>query len=150
MQSERLTFEPSKQAVSESEYEGPPLQMIDKWDTFKDSMVNVESDFSFFVASNLRTLSYDSVIAPYAHLSDGYMDLLYSKKLSRASMAKLLLGFEDGKHIDVPGIEYHKVKAFVLEPKQKTGHIMLDGEEIEVTTIKVEVHRGLGRVFKID
>ena len=86
-------------------------------------------------------------MAPYAHLSDGHIDLLFAKPLSRPKLTKLLLEIEEGKHIDMKDIEYHKVKAFVLEPTATNGVIMIDGERVQEETVKVEVHPALVKLF---
>jgi diacylglycerol kinase family enzyme len=86
-------------------------------------------------------------VAPYAHLSDGFIDLLYSKPLSRPKLTKLLLDIEEGKHVDMKDIEYHKVKAFILEPAAKDGVIMIDGERVPEEPTKVELHSSLVRLF---
>lgn len=39
----------------------------------------VEVDLSMFVAANVANLSYDTLVCPYAHLSDGFVDILYAQ-----------------------------------------------------------------------
>ena len=46
---------------------------------------------------------------------------------------RFLLSLERGSHLQIPGVEYHEVKAFRLEPEiplssKGTGHIAVDGE----------------------
>ena len=46
---------------------------------------------------------------------------------------RFLLSLESGGHLHIPGVEYHEVKAFRLEPEipsssKGTGHIAIDGE----------------------
>lgn len=71
------------------------------------------------------------------------------RKLGKSDLLKILLGLEEGKHLEVNGVSYAKARALILEPLEKKGCIMLDGEHIEVGTIKMEVHRGLVKVFKL-
>jgi len=74
-------------------------------------------------------LATNTKVAPYAHLSDGYMDLLFSKKLNRTKVARLLLGMdEEGSVASLKDVEYHKVRTVTLEPKTDDGYIMIDGE----------------------
>lgn len=115
-----------------------------------ETVVTLEDEFSFFVLSNATHLSYNTLVAPYAHSCDGSMELLFAKRLNRAKMTKLLIGLEDADHLKVPGVEYHKVKALILEPgNTEIGHIMLDGEPIPVGTIKVESHCALARILRL-
>lgn len=116
----------------------------------EETVVTIEDDFSFFALSNATHLSYNTLIAPYAHGCDGSMELLFAKKLNRVKMTRLLTGLEDATHLKVPGVEYHKVKALILEPSNPSeGHLMLDGEPIPVGKVKVESHCSLARILRL-
>ena len=67
--------------------------------------------------------------------------------MSKDKLMKLLLGLDDGSYVHMEEVEYHKVKAFILEPIDKNGYIMVDGELINMEPIKAEAHRGLVQFF---
>ena len=75
------------------------------------------------------------------------MDLIFAKKLNRSKLTQLLLALDSGEFVSMKDIEYHKVKAVILEPLVDTGVIMLDGEAIPVQTVQIEVHNSLATVF---
>jgi diacylglycerol kinase family enzyme len=112
----------------------------------ESSVVTLEDEFSVFILTNAATLSYDTKVAPHAHLADGYFNLIYAKKLSKPKMAQFLLGLEDGKFLKMKDIHHERVKSLIIEPKE--GVIMLDGEKIPTTNILVQVHKGWIKLFR--
>jgi len=82
---------------------------------------------------------------------DGCIDLIFSKDISRGEFVQLLLGIGDGTCLDLPFVEYIKVKAFRLEPEQeqiKQAKIALDGERTDRwKPIYVESHAAMINVF---
>jgi len=99
----------------------------------------VEDDFYFFFISNMSMLTEHTKVAPYAHLTDGYFDLLFTKQLNSAKAAKLLLSLdEQGSIASMKEVEYYKVRTVTLEPKNLVGNIMVDGEKLpEVSNLKI-------------
>ena len=128
---------------------GPELKIINKWEEMsKEKGIKVESEYMYFVATNLRQLAGDVNAAPFAHLSDGTIDLLFAKSLSKPKLTKLLLDLENGKYTEMKEVEYHKVTAFKLEPSNNSKVLMIDGERLPcVDPIFVEVHPSLLNIF---
>ena len=95
-----------------------------------------------FCAANVSHISYDAQIAPYAHLSDGAMDVIVIRKgASKPAMTQWLLGMEDGTHLVGSEIhEYYKASSVILEPE--AGMIGLDGERTPNTPVVCSVFRG--------
>jgi len=72
----------------------------------------MEGEFVTIIGCNFSKLSYDLHSAPYAHLSDGNIDLLVLEKCPRADLANLFL----------------KVKKFKLTSRSATTAFGFDGE----------------------
>mmetsp|Transcript_4333 Transcript_4333/g.6069 ORF Transcript_4333/g.6069 Transcript_4333/m.6069 type:complete len:549 (+) Transcript_4333:683-2329(+) len=125
---------------------GPPLKYLNN-PIYKEQFVSTEGDFDFLIMTNVGKLSTTVHAAPFAHLNDGFMDLIFAKKLNRAKLTQLLLALDSGEFVSMKDIEYHKVKAIVFEPVVDTGVIMLDGEPLAVQPVQVEVHNSLATVF---
>jgi len=117
----------------------------DKWEI-------IEDDFIAFCALNASYLSEESYFAPYAHLSDGYVDILTipASECSRSDMISFLVnGTGTPDHINLPKfMHYYKARAFTLEPLS-TGSFGLDGERTEYAPIYCEVLRGIARLMAI-
>jgi hypothetical protein len=114
----------------EEEEIGPGLRYIGRW-ADKANWKVIEDNFSLFVAANVRGISTDTFLTPYAHLSgmtlpshtrprphfmafcarlishetDGCLDVCFMRSASRANLTKVLLENEkgDGSHLSVPG-----------------------------------------------
>lgn len=151
---ERLKIKPENEQSTQKEEEeeetedGPPLQYISDISRYTDKLVTLETEFSYFILTNISRLSLDTIPAPYAHLSDGQMDLIYMKKrASKFQLVQLLLGLEKGNYINLPNVEYHKTKFFVIEPLENRGYFMVDGEKVALEKTLIECHRGLLQIF---
>ncbi|KAB1221898.1 Sphingosine kinase 1 [Morella rubra] len=78
--------------------------------------------------------SEDTMAAPDAKFSDGYLDLILIKDSPKLSLLSLMTGLADGSHVKSPYVMYLKVKAFILEPGPRAddptteGIIDVDGE----------------------
>ncbi|PRP85284.1 putative sphingosine kinase [Planoprotostelium fungivorum] len=139
--------------MEEGEWRGPHLTYINKEGFLPQVLPHcktVEGDLTFFLASNVPRVGDDILLSPRGDMSDGYMDLIYGFNQSKMAMAKLLLGTADGNIEEVNGIEYHKVKAFVLDPLQERGTIMIDGEWAPPQKVCVEMHPGMGKLFVLE
>eukprot|EP01095_Lingulamoeba_sp_RSL-Kostka_P011052 TRINITY_DN4116_c0_g1_i1.p1 TRINITY_DN4116_c0_g1~~TRINITY_DN4116_c0_g1_i1.p1 ORF type:complete len:587 (-),score=166.38 TRINITY_DN4116_c0_g1_i1:130-1737(-) len=98
----------------------------------------LEGEFITVVAMNASHLSYDTHFAPYAHLSDGNIDLVVIKKCTRSKLLSMFTSLETGEFVNSSffnnddNVFYRKVKAFRLEPiTTDTGCFDLDGERGE-------------------
>ncbi|KAL5772539.1 hypothetical protein ACOSQ2_012463 [Xanthoceras sorbifolium] len=76
----------------------------------------------------------DTMAAPDAKFSDGYLDLIIMKDSPRFSLLAVMTKLNSGDHVKSPYVMYLKVKAFTLEPgprskdRTKEGIIDSDGE----------------------
>jgi sphingosine kinase len=108
----------------------------------------IADDFILVWAMNVMWAAYDLKATPYAHLSDGMMDLLVIRQgISRWQLLFAFLLSANGKHISLPYVEYYKVRSFRLEPLCDRGILAIDGEQIEYSPLQVRVLRGMARIF---
>tara|TARA_R110002050_G_scaffold300016_2_gene467317 strand:- start:1102 stop:1545 length:444 start_codon:yes stop_codon:yes gene_type:complete len=103
----------------------------------------VRTNFLMFVASNMSMIASDTKIAPYAHCSDGKIDLVYvsSNNVSKIDMLQTMLDLDSGeyvKHDDI--VQYKKTTAFMLQPLIEKGRFSLDGEFTNYNPIRVAIY----------
>lgn len=70
-----------------------------------------------------------------------------SGDLSPLTSISLMLSVEGGGLFDHDKVEYRKVSAFRVTPRQREGYISVDGERVPFEAFQAEVHQGLGRVI---
>ena len=70
--------------------EGPHLEIIPR--DFSSWPKGVAGEFMFFTAANVCRTTSKAKVAKWAHLSDGYLDLVVIRKTSRSTMLKILMG----------------------------------------------------------
>ncbi|KAL3372628.1 hypothetical protein AABB24_004926 [Solanum stoloniferum] len=108
-------------------YCGPALQM-------KDFNRKIEGPFVSVWLHNVPWGGEDTLAAPDAKFSDGYLDLVVIKDCPKLTLLSLMTELSKGGHVKSPHVLYFKVKAFVLEPGtqlddgSKEGIIDVDGE----------------------
>lgn len=102
-----------------------------------------------FYAGNLAYMSPDANFFPASLPSDGCMDLIRIKgDIARHTAIATLLAIENHTFYDLPHVDYQKISAYRIIPKnQKDGYISIDGERIPFEPFQAEVHRGLGTVL---
>jgi len=102
-----------------------------------------------FYAGNLAYMSPDANFFPAALPSDGCMDLIRIKgDIKRHTAIATLLAIADHKFFDLPHVDYTKISAYRIIPKnQKDGYISIDGERVPFEPFQAEVHNGLGTVL---
>lgn len=117
-----------EQKATEKSYQGPKLDMENvNWRS-------IEGPFVSIWLHNVPWGSQDAMPAPNAKFSDGYLDLVLIKDCPRLGLLSLMTELNNGNHIKSPYVFYLKVKAFILEPGQRTedstkgGIIDSDGE----------------------
>ncbi|GKV30929.1 hypothetical protein SLEP1_g39695 [Rubroshorea leprosula] len=109
-------------------YQGPnvELEKLD-WRTISGPFVSVW-------LHNVPWGGEETMAAPNAKFSDGYLDLIVTKDIPKLSLLSLMTQLNNGNHVKSPHVLYLKVKAFVLEPgprvddETKEGIIDSDGE----------------------
>lgn len=122
-------------------YSADDRSLEDEWETY-------EGQLTYFMAANTCLMANQTYSSPYAHCSDGCIDLLFLKDSGRISAMSVLLDLENGNFIKHKFMEFKKVKAFRIEPTgEHKGIFSLDGERMEEAAILCEVHRGIIQVF---
>lgn len=107
----------------------------------------IEDEFIFLWAMNTAWAAHDMNVTPYAQLNDGAMDILVMRKpTSRIKLIKALLLCGKGKHLNLPQMEYYKVRSFRLEPSGDRGILLVDGEAVDYAPIKMDIMPSLARV----
>jgi sphingosine kinase len=109
-------------------YQGPDskLENLD-WREMKGPFVSVW-------LHNVPWGAENTLAAPDAKFSDGFLDLIVMKDCPKLALLSLMTKLSDGTHVQSPYASYLKVKAFVLEPgaridePDKEGIIDSDGE----------------------
>lgn len=102
-----------------------------------------------FYAGNLAYMSPDANFFPASLPSDGCLDLIRVRgDIGRLTAVNTLLAVGDNKLFDLPHVDYQKVSAYRIIPKnQQDGYISIDGERVPFEPFQVEVHKGLGTVL---
>ncbi|MGH2415372.1 MAG: hypothetical protein ACRDEA_17120, partial [Microcystaceae cyanobacterium] len=112
------------------------------------SSQTIEDEFIVFWAMNVSWASHSIKAAPHAHFSDGAMDLLIVRKgISKWQLLCAFLRTGNGEHVNLPYVEYYKVRSFRLQPLTKRGILAVDGEQVDYAPIQMEVLRGVARIF---
>ncbi len=137
-------------ALPESDMQLPPL----KYGTVNDPLpagweLIPHDKIGNFYAGNISYMSPDSNFFPAALPSDGCLDLIRIQgDLPRAMAIKTMLAIENDTFFDIPHVDYQKISAYRIIPKnQKDGYISIDGEKVPFEQFQVEVHKGLGTVL---
>lgn len=123
----------------------PPLDedVPSKWVVIEDSFISMSASYQ-------THLGADFLSAPDSRFNDGIIHLHFIRAgVSRNSLIGLFRALEDGSHVDSPFVESVKVLAFRLEPLDKTGNIMVDGEHMEYGAIQGQVLPGVANIMGI-
>lgn len=99
-----------------------------------------------FYAGNIAFMSSDANFFPASLPCDGCLDLIRIRgDISRRTAIKTLLAVENNTFFDLDHVDYQKVSAYRIIPRdQKDGYISIDGEKVPFEGFQVEVHKGLG------
>jgi len=108
-----------------------------------EGWVTIDGFFGLFLACNTTHIAADAYPAPMASFGEGLIDFIFSEGATdRFSLLSFMGKFGEGTHVTVPGVNYYKVKALILEPLDK-GCISLDGERGNYSACKLESHKGI-------
>ncbi|CAN8231139.1 unnamed protein product [Cochlearia groenlandica] len=146
-------------------YRGPDKEFEDQeWREIKGPFVSVW-------LHNVPWSAENTLAAPDAKFSDGFLDLIVMKDCPKLALLSLMTKLSDGTHVQSPYVTYLKVKAFVLEPgaridkPDKEGIIDSDGEVLArgkgtyrcnekalmcYDKVRVTVDQGLATLFSPD
>lgn len=104
-----------------------------------------------FYAGNLAYMSPDANFFPAALPADGCLDLVRIRgDIARHTAIQTLLSVENHTFFDLAHVDYQKVSAYRILPKQQdSGYISIDGERVPFEGFQCEVHRGLGTVLSV-
>jgi diacylglycerol kinase family enzyme len=105
----------------------------------EDGWITLEqTEFVFVILCNIPWIARDMFTAPYSHMNDGCMDLVYAAPgLDRVDLVKALVEMEEGKHIAHPKMRYIKCVEVELIPRD--GYISVDGERMPLSAIRGKV-----------
>ncbi|XP_019162412.1 PREDICTED: sphingosine kinase 1 isoform X2 [Ipomoea nil] len=94
----------------ESGYSGPS-----DVDVQKSNWRKIDGPFVSVWLHNVPWGSEDTMAAPDAKFSDGYLDLIVVKDCPKLALLSLMTGLNNGGHVKSPYVFYFKVKEFVVE-----------------------------------
>ncbi|KAG8385621.1 hypothetical protein BUALT_Bualt03G0064100 [Buddleja alternifolia] len=131
--------DPEKEIVVEGEserkpnvehygYQGP------KVDIMSLNWRKIDGPFVSVWLHNVPWGGESTMAAPDAEFSDGCLDLIMIKDCPKLSLLKVMTQLHNGAHVKSPHVSYLKVKAFILQPGQRTddeskgGILDVDGE----------------------
>lgn len=106
------------------------------------AVVTTEDDFIMVYCVKQPWVTSSMVIAPLAQLDDGIMWLILIRRgqMTRLRMLKIMLGFQNGNHVNEPGVEMYPVTYFKMEPLSKGSYITVDGEKLDrVCPLEAEI-----------
>ncbi|EDU44448.1 sphingoid long chain base kinase 4 [Pyrenophora tritici-repentis Pt-1C-BFP] len=126
----------------------PPL----KYGTTNDplpsswSLLTPHPSLGNFYAGNIAYMSANANFFPASLPADGCLDLVRIRgDIPRLRALKAFQAVEDGTIFDMDDVDYQKISAYRILPKQQHGgDISVDGERVPFEGFQVEVHRGLG------
>jgi sphingosine kinase len=125
----------------------PPIS--EPLDTTTGTWKVIEDDFILVWVLQTSHCSSSMYSCPGASLNDGVLTILVVRNISRGSLLTMLLDIDSGGHINHPGVEVYKARAYRLEPHTEEGLYSLDGEVVEYGPIQGEVQPGAMRVFTL-
>ncbi|TMW55214.1 hypothetical protein Poli38472_013105 [Pythium oligandrum] len=103
--------------------------------------------FHLFWGMNVTHGASDAEVAPSASMNDGYYHLVcIQSPFSRLDLLRVMLGLEDGSHVNHDEVHVIRTRAFTLHAEDSSDLIGVDGELFNGPHIQVEVHRALGRI----
>lgn len=86
-----------------------------------------EGPFAVFAVGNSRRTGGGNWLTPHADLSDGLLDLLVVREVTRVDFLTLAPQLRAGTHLDHPAVLYRRVRALRVESDQEL-HVNADGE----------------------
>ena len=98
------------------------------------------------VASLTRFSGRGLQLAPRAQLSDGYIDLVQIKRMSRLQLARIFSAVFRGAHLSHKGVEWRHAQSLTLE-LGPTGELVVDGELLTCSAARITVERDRLQIF---
>ena len=101
-----------------------------------------------FYAGNMAFMAASSNFFPASLPNDGCLDLItVDGDISRSAAFNCMIAIGKGTFFDLPLVNYRKISAYRITPKQKKGYVSIDGERVPFEPFQAEVHQGLGTVL---
>ncbi|KAG6001251.1 hypothetical protein E4U21_004538 [Claviceps maximensis] len=142
---------PAANGVTDADGTGlPPLKYGTIQDALPEGWELVKYDkIGNFYCGNMAYMASSANFFPAALANDGCMDLVtINGDISPITATKLLYSVENGKLFDNPHVQYRKISAYRIIPRdQQDGFISIDGERVPFEPFQAEIHPGLGRVI---
>ncbi len=109
-----------------------------------------ELDLFFFASQNNKFTGTQHRIAPRAQLDDGVVDVVWTPKPVRsvpkaASLDASIKG--GGKHVNSSLVAYKQAKSITLEAEKGPQPVMIDGDIVGTTPLKIDVVPSAFTVF---
>lgn len=104
--------------------------------------ITVEGEFVLGDIARVKYISHDMPMAPASRLDDGLMDLFFVRRgAGRMSITKMFLKMEKGEHTSLPHpfLEWHRVRAFRIEPLSSRGKLTVDGELVDYAPLQQHI-----------
>jgi len=101
-----------------------------------DGWVTIEQDeYVFVLFCNIPWIARDMCAAPYSHVNDGAIDLVYAAPgVDRKELVSAMIDMEEGKHVDGSNkIRYVKCSAVEVTPRD--GLVSVDGERFPLAKV---------------
>ena len=95
--------------------------------SFTSEEYTKEEDILLFLISNSASIGGFKMLAPYANVSDGYLDVVIIKKSEVGDLAQIFVNIFKGEHIHHPNVEYFKTKKLEVYTEEDIT-IDIDGE----------------------
>lgn len=108
-----------------------------------------EDEYIIITLLNVPYIDSDGWIAPGSRIDDGLLHLLIVRKeVPKSALLKFLTDVEEGKHVNLPGVELIPVEAFRLIPLDtESGYMTTDGESIPVGPVQAQVMKSMVNLY---
>jgi diacylglycerol kinase family enzyme len=111
------------------------LRKVQKYDIDTQAFIHQDDDivlddkkFTYFIVSKQHSLEKGFNIAPFASALTEDMDVVLLREADADALTQASIqAFQQGKHVDLPSVEYFKATELLLRVKEK-AEICLDGE----------------------
>lgn len=142
----------------------PPLRFGSALDPLPEGEGEIHDDFPttlspgwhtiraphfFAYAGSLPYIAQDVLLFPPAR-ADGLLDIAVVVPASPLTALSAMDGAESGKTFGSKLMRYYKVECFRYTPLHRRGVISVDGEEIGLGALQIEVHKEAGSVLSLE
>ncbi|XP_055623152.1 sphingosine kinase 1-like [Toxorhynchites rutilus septentrionalis] len=150
-ESDRASNEGTQVGANVVQMYGPPSRIPALTAPLSSNWKTISGEFVMVHAAYQTHLSTDCFFAPLSKLNDGVIWLLVIKAgVSRSQLLSFMLGLSSGTHMPTRENEFIQmipVTAFRIEPSGTTGHMTVDGENVEYGPIQAEIFPSLAKVM---